>query len=120
MTKKEFFNLISDKIDNYAFPAYDEKAGQCSYLAPDGRECFVGVLIPKDKVYKNSPLSLYELIKCFPEVSELFPIGCNVHIMSHVQGIHDDYYRLTPEEFTSKKEEILNKLKLALQLEDDK
>lgn len=114
MTKQEYLDLISTKIDERAFPAYSEESSQCLYLAEDGKECFVGVIIPNNAIYKKSFLNILCLSNSFPQVKDLFPEGCDVNNMLDLQEIHDNYSNLSPEEFYNKKDEIIKKVKKVL------
>lgn len=117
MTKQEYVELISKKIDEEAFPATN--GDLCVYLSKEGKECFIGVLIPKDKPYKTSLLNLYSLCFSFPEVQDFFPEGCSLLTMRCIQQLHDDYFDFSPKEFKECKNVIIGKLKKYLGLGDN-
>jgi hypothetical protein len=122
MTKSEYIQLISDKIDQQLFPAVVQTQDlglSCSYCTPEGLKCFLGILLPDDHPFKYSTKSLNWHIDQGhqDEFLQYFPEGVNLRQMYECQKVHDGRGNYTQQQFTEAKSAILSELKTILESE---
>ncbi len=138
MTKSEFVQLISDKIDGgTTFPAQYEiqniyvgnesVPGGCYYgQEGDSKHCFIGILIPENHPGIEYQGPVTSLLECHPDIRQYMPENATGRELLACQRVHDSWassYRdndrsaeAKAEYFKKNKEYILMDLRHALKI----
>lgn len=116
MTKQEYVQLISDKIDaGNVFPARDSINCYCFYGQENStKHCFIGLLIPKNHPAMLMFGTVTDLIKKYPEFTNLIE-EVTPQQLRDIQSIHD-IYAINGKDFRLNKNAILEEIKTILQI----
>jgi hypothetical protein len=94
MTRQAYRELLIRTSAEGNFPAFDLKTKQCSYRAPDGRRCAIGLILPDEINDGTLPNKTADSL-FFEELDEkkITPQslveGLTSNDMYHIQRIHD-------------------------------
>ena len=91
MNRQEYYDLLVQKSQSGAFPSRNESS--CLYLSPEGKQCAVGVLIPKEEFHNFSierlGQGIDDLLVWKPELKQYLPTDMRTDELKSVQHIHD-------------------------------
>ncbi len=81
---------VLEVIENdFKGKAFNEEAGNCSYLTEEGKKCFVGLFIPDGHEAQSFRGSVGPLLRLYPDLKDLMPTK-DEDALNTLQQIHDE------------------------------
>ncbi len=94
LTAREVYDRLVETSRAGRFPAIDETTAVCTYRAPDGRRCAVGLFLPDDAYTPDLEGSSIEDIRAkHPSVYACLPRALSISDWRACQTAHDELAR---------------------------